>query len=89
MKRVWYPHTVRFMRALLRAGGERLVSQRSKFRTLAICLQRDGMLELASYSAGVAHYRATARGRAEFADSHQVGSDAAVIQNGELSSELR
>jgi hypothetical protein len=85
----WYPETRRFMRALLRAGGSRLVSQRSKFRALAMCLRREGMLELASYAGGVAHYRATERGRAEFADSRQVGTDAAVIQNGELSSELR
>lgn len=76
----WYPHTVRFMRAMLRAGGSRLVSQRSKFRALARDLHRLGMLELAGYSAGVAHYRATERGRAEFA---------AVVQNGELSPELR
>jgi hypothetical protein len=66
MTRLWYPRTVAFMTAVLRAGGERRVSQRSKFSSLARCLARDGMLRVAEYSAGVATYRVTDAGRAEF-----------------------
>lgn len=66
MTREWRPETVAFMRAVLRAGGERRISTRSKYRSLALCLARDGMVRTVHHANGVATYRVTDAGRAEF-----------------------